>query len=99
MIALAELGELRLGDEMLVDLAERDSRIVVTFDLDIPRILALRHAAFPSAVVLRVSQQTPRFVIPRLLAAVDQHLESLALGSILVVTDADSRLRRLPIGY
>lgn len=95
--ALAETGELRLSDDALVEMAARGGQVIVTFDNDIPRILALRRARAPSAVVLRLSNQTPNYVVPRLLDALGMHLEALHSGAIVVIEDAQTRVRRLPI--
>jgi predicted nuclease of predicted toxin-antitoxin system len=94
---LSELGMGRLPDQEILDLASREDRIVLTFDLDFTDLLAAGVHHRQSVVIFRMKNQTPAAVTPRILALVAERARELQEGTILIVEDARYRLRRLPI--
>jgi predicted nuclease of predicted toxin-antitoxin system len=96
-VHLRSRGLARLSDPDVVRLAATEGRIVVTFDLDYARIIALQRLSRPSVVLFRLD----RFVtddVNRLLAGLlQQHESELLAGAILVVDPGRTRLRMLPI--
>ena len=97
VLALTEVGLHRLQDAEILAHAAREERSVVTFDRRFTASLALFRMALPSVVILSVRNQTPAFVTPRLLSALDQHKEQLTEGAIVIVADDRTRVRRLPL--
>jgi predicted nuclease of predicted toxin-antitoxin system len=87
----------RLPDEEIVRKAEREGRVILTFDLDFGAIMVLLSDQFPSIVIFRLSNARPDNVnkhIDRILAGATEALES---GAIFSVEDDRYRIRRLPI--
>lgn len=96
-VHLLNLGLEKLSDIEVVKLAESESRIVVTFDLDYPRIIALQKAAKPSVILFRLERFTTDEVHKILAGLVMKYKDELLAGAILVVDPHQVRLRMLPI--
>jgi predicted nuclease of predicted toxin-antitoxin system len=96
-IHASDIGMERASDREILDVARRDSRIVITADLDFPRILALSSAERPGLVLFRggnYSDTEMRDLIERVLKQVP--LETLET-SICVVDRRRIRCTRLPL--
>lgn len=48
-----QIGKSRASDSELLEIARQESRIVITADLDFPRLLALSSAAGPGLILFR----------------------------------------------
>ena len=93
-----DVGLDRAPDHELLAVARRENRIIITADLDFPRILALSAAAGPGLILFRggnYSDAEMRDLLERVLAEVP--LEALEV-SICVVDKQRIRLTRLPLG-
>lgn len=97
VLHLREEGLQRLPDDQILRLAQREERIVLTFDLDFGDLLALGAHALPSVVIFRLLDQTPGSVNPRLLNLIAERQSELEEGAVVIVEDRRYRLRRLPI--
>lgn len=97
VLHLREEGLHRLPDDTILELAQREQRVVLTFDLDFGDLLAAGAHTLPSVVIFRLQDQTPASVTPRLLNLVDERQTELEAGAIVIVEDQRYRLRRLPI--
>lgn len=87
----------RWPDERIVAKALAENRVLVTFDLDFPRILALQQAAKPSVILFRLERFTTDELNLRLLHVVESFAEPLTRGAIVVVDTGATRVRGLPI--
>ena len=94
---LREEGLTKLEDELILLKAVRESRVVLTFDLDFGELLAASSSRVPSVVLFRLRNQTPRSVTPKLLQVLTEQREALEQGAIILVDDAGYRVRHLPI--
>lgn len=94
---LSDLGLGRLSDREILELASREDRVVLTFDLDFADLLAAGLQQHPSVVIFRLRTQTPAAVTTRLLALVGERTRELTDGAIVIVEETRYRLRRLPI--
>jgi len=78
--------------------AMREGRIVITADLDYPRLLALAHQTEPGLILFRDGSWSDAEIVARM----DDMLRALTPdaieGSIIVVERDRIRRRRLPIG-
>ena len=86
-----------LSDAEILDKARREKCIVLTFDLDFGDLLAATIQSLPSVIILRMRNQTPASVTPRLLETLSSCSQELSTGAIVIVEDTRYRLRRLPI--
>ena len=93
----ASIGLATATDRQIVETARSQGRIVVTADLDYPRLLALEHAHGPGVILFRGGSYSDREMLgllDRVLATVP---ESELSRSITVVDRHRIRRRRLPI--
>jgi predicted nuclease of predicted toxin-antitoxin system len=77
--------------------ARQEGRVVLTCDLDFADLLAIGAHTLPSVILLRLQNQTPAAVNPRLSAVLSECREALMAGAIVTVEETHYRLRRLPI--
>ena len=84
-------------DEEILGLARRESRVVVTQDLDFSTLLALGGFDRPSLISLRLSDSDPEIVTSRLREVLPQVEEKLKEGCVVVIQDVTVRTRSLPI--
>jgi predicted nuclease of predicted toxin-antitoxin system len=97
VIHLSEAGLHRLPDSEILELARRENRIILTFDLDFSDLLATGIHALPSVIIFRLHDQTPASLDPRLLLLISEREPELGEGAIVMVEEKRYRLRRLPI--
>jgi len=84
-------------DDTIIGWAVKESRTILTQDLDFSAIIALSRKAEPSLISLRLSSSKIEYV-NGVLQKILPDVEADALsGSIIVVEDARVRCRRLPI--
>jgi predicted nuclease of predicted toxin-antitoxin system len=91
------IGLARASDPEILQRARMEARIVVTADLDYPRLLAAVQAASPGVILFRGGTYTDA----DMLALLDRVLEELGepelMSSIVVVDRHRIRRHRLPI--
>lgn len=88
----------RLNDADIFAKAHRESRVVLTFDLDFGEIAALTEGRVVNIVVFRLRNTRTPFVIERLSSVLTESSAALKRGSIIAIEDSRHRIRRLPIG-
>ena len=78
--------------------AFRESRIILTWDLDFTEILALSKTGNVSAVVFRLMNTRSDHVIERLARVWLESAQDLEEGAIISVEEGRHRVRLLPLG-
>lgn len=91
----ADLGMQTSPDQALIDLAREEDRIVLTADLDFPRLLALTYATGPSVVLFRGGSYSLAEMHELLVRVLDRYTADQLASSVVVVDKA--RLRRTPL--
>lgn len=91
------VGDPRATDQEIMRWARDNSHAVFTHDLDFGTMLALTHAIGPSVIQVRGQDVLPDHLSATVIAALKQHDADLAAGAIVVVNEAKSRVRILPI--
>jgi predicted nuclease of predicted toxin-antitoxin system len=91
------LGLSRAADTEIIDRARQDGRIVVTADLDYPRLLALSGADRPAVTLFRGGEWTDSQVVDRLSAAMAIIPEDELAKSLVVTEKSRIRRRALPL--
>jgi predicted nuclease of predicted toxin-antitoxin system len=92
-----EVGLERAPDAMILERARNERRIIVTADLDYPRLLALTHSEGPGLILFRGGNYSEQETVDRLSRAmISVPLEELA-SSIVVIEKDRIRRRRLPL--
>jgi predicted nuclease of predicted toxin-antitoxin system len=87
------------ADEVLLDLAAEEQRVVISADTDFASLLAMRGARVPSVILFRHGAEHRPDEQARLLLANLSAIESaLAEGSLVTIEPSRIRIRRLPVG-
>jgi predicted nuclease of predicted toxin-antitoxin system len=86
----------RMPDADIFAKAVAEGRAILTFDLDFGEIVAATGSLRTSVVVFRLHDTRTETVIERLRDVLDQSSDALIAGAIVVVEDAQHRVRRLP---
>ncbi len=94
---LRDEGLQRLPDDDIFAKAERESRIILTFDLGFGDIAAAAGTTLPSIIIFRLMDQTPANVNRRLEVVLREAATALSQGAIISVDEIRYRIRRLPI--
>ncbi|MBI5762449.1 MAG: DUF5615 family PIN-like protein [Planctomycetes bacterium] len=85
------------SDDAILSRARAESRIVITADLDYPRLLALSRADGPGLILFRGGEWTNNELIDRL-SRTFESIEERSLGASIVSIDKQRiRRRSLPI--
>jgi predicted nuclease of predicted toxin-antitoxin system len=91
------LGLDRAPDETIVERARTEQRVIVTADLDYPRLLALTQAEGPGLILFRGGDYSEQESIERLTRALETTPQEELPTSLLVIEKARIRRRRLPL--
>jgi predicted nuclease of predicted toxin-antitoxin system len=86
----------RMADPDIFAKAGAEGRVVLTFDLDFGEIVAATGGRTTSMIVFRLQDTRTERVIDRLRDVLAQSADALEQGAIVVVEDAQHRVRRLP---
>lgn len=91
------LGLASAPDSALMELARREDRVIITADLDYPRLLALTETEGPGLILFRGGNYSEQEAIDRLGRVLESVLPEELPASIVVVEKERIRRRRLPI--
>ena len=92
--------ELGLGgqpDEQIMAAADRENRILVSADTDFGELLANAPVLAPSVILLRRTDKQAGSLAAVILANLEQVIDDLAAGALIVISDTRIRARRLPM--
>jgi predicted nuclease of predicted toxin-antitoxin system len=89
-------------DDVLLDVARDEQRIVISGETDFGALLALARRRAPSVIVLRsrhnrTAEQQLAVMLEHLDDLTDDLTDDLATGAVAVITDERIRVRRLPL--
>jgi predicted nuclease of predicted toxin-antitoxin system len=90
-------GLAKLADKEIMTLAAGESRVVVTFDLEFSRIVALQRLVQPSIILFRVDQFTTDWINKTLADLLIRYADALGAGAVIVIDQNRERVRMLPI--
>ena len=85
------------SDTVVLERARIEHRVVITADLDYPRLLALAQAEGPGLILFRGGNYSEREVLDRLKRALETIPDEELPVSIIVIEPKRIRRRRLPI--
>lgn len=97
-VHLREQGLQRMSDIEIFSKAQREGRIILTFDLDFGEIVALSRSTHTSVILFRVKDASAPHIIQRLSMVLPACADTLAQGAVILVEDRRYRIRKLPIG-
>ena len=90
-------GLQKASDKLIVEKAQNDSRVILTFDLDFGSILATSSDYTPSVIIFRLDNCTPanvNYLLSTILPLVQDHIIK---GAIILIEQDRYRIRNLPI--
>lgn len=96
-VHLRDQGLAKLSDKLVLQKAQDEHRILLTFDLDFGNLMAAGGHALPSVVLFLLDDQTPAFVRTKLLELIAVRAAEMREGTLIVVNETSHRIRRLPI--
>ena len=94
---LRDEGLQKLENGAIFTKALRESRIILTWDLDFTEILALSKTGTVSAVVFRLMNTRSTHVVERLERVLSESAQDLEEGAIISVEEGRHRVRLLPL--
>lgn len=92
-----QIGQGRASDSELLEIARREERIVITADLDFPRLLVLSSATGPGIVLFRGGNYSDSEMCALLDRVLKQVPPETLSSSICVVDKQRIRITRLPL--
>jgi predicted nuclease of predicted toxin-antitoxin system len=93
-----QIGKGRASDSELLEIAHREGRVVITADLDFPRLLAISSAEGPGMILFRGGNYPDREMCELLERVLKQVLPGILESSICVVDKRRIHITELPIG-
>ena len=93
----SSLGPASAQDHDIMQRALDEQRVVLTHDLDFGAMLAATQAKGPSVVQVRTQDVRPPSLAPLLIPLLHQYQNELEAGSLLIVDEARTRVRLLPL--
>ncbi|HEX8339623.1 MAG TPA: DUF5615 family PIN-like protein [Tepidisphaeraceae bacterium] len=96
-IHVTDRGPNTTPDERIFEIAQTEDRVLITFDLDFPRLLALQRSADPSVILFRVESADTTRLTAWLLDLLPRYETELEAGAILVIDGDRERIRTLPV--
>ena len=84
-------------DDHVLTAARDEGRVLVSADTDFGELLAKQGLALPSLVLFRQGNRGPEHQAMTLLGNLEEVAEDLGAGAIVVFTNDNIRIRRLPV--
>lgn len=85
-------------DDEVLSAARDEERVLVSADTDFGELLAKQGLALPSLVLFRQGNRGPEHQAMTLLGNLDEVADDLHNGAIVVFTNDNIRIRKLPLG-
>jgi predicted nuclease of predicted toxin-antitoxin system len=93
----SEIGSSDAPDTEIMEWATQHQFIVFTHDLDFGSLLALTNATSPSVIQVRTPNVNPKSLAPIVIPVIKQYEAELQAGSLIVISEWQSRIRILPL--
>ena len=94
---VSKLGLARAADGEILERARAEHRVVVTADLDYPRLLALAQLDGPGLILFRGGNYSEQETVDRLKRTLEMIPEGELSNSVIVIEKGRIRQRRLPL--
>lgn len=94
---LRERGLQKATDEQVIELARKESRIILTMDLDFPHLMALSKLSLPSIILFRLEDERSdnlNLLLEKHLPKIQKVLEE---GAVAVFEENRIRIHNLPL--
>jgi len=91
-----QIGKERASDDELLEIARRESRVIITADLDFPRLMALSLAQGPGLILFRGGNYSDSEMCALLTRVLEKVRSDVLEESVCVVDKRRVRVTRLP---
>lgn len=91
-----QIGKDRAPDDELLEIARREGRVVITADLDFPRLMALSFAEGPGLILFRGGNYSDSEMCDLLIRVLEKVPAETLAASVCVVDRSRIRVTRLP---
>jgi predicted nuclease of predicted toxin-antitoxin system len=91
------VGDPRADDQAIMSWARTHGYIIFTHDLDFGAMLALTQTSGPSVIQVRTYDVSPDHLEPLIIPVIRKYQAELDAGALIVVEEARSRVRILPL--
>ena len=91
------IGKATASDNEIISIARNEERIIVTADLDFPRILALSGKSSPGIILFRGGNYSDKEMKHLLVRVLENVKPEILIRSICVVDKYRVRITRLPL--
>jgi predicted nuclease of predicted toxin-antitoxin system len=93
-----EIGLNQTDDEVIVDYAKAHEMVIITFDLDLTRIVAMSRRDLPTVITFRLGQISQKRFVDFFQEYLPLLQPSIEKGALITVDDNGIRIKELPIG-
>jgi len=93
----ADIGLESASDDDILQEARAHDEVIMTHDLDYGTLLAFSGDTSPSVIIFRVKKVSVEYLLERLSQVLPSLQNDLTAGAIVIIEDAITRVRRLPI--
>ncbi len=97
IVRIPEIMDVRTSDIDILDYAQKNNKVIISYDLDFSELLAIYGYDKPSFINLRTSDISPDFTAQRIIEVVTELEKELHEGIVASVDDTSIRYRNLPI--
>lgn len=97
-VHVSEIGWARAEDTKIIELAQKNNRIIITLDADYHAAIALTSAPSPSVIWIRVVNLRAAAYVEIIVPILNEYKEMLISGILLTIrSDRKIKMRLLPI--
>ena len=93
----SSIGKFDAPDTEIMEWARKNEYIVFTHDLDFGTALALTKSSKPTVVQVRTQNVTIAYLSKMIIPTLNNYIELLDKGALLVIDEDKQRLRILPL--
>ena len=84
-------------DALILSHALQNQQIIITFDLDFSRLVAVSNLQLPSVITFRTDNMTPSLFRQVMAQYLENLREALNTGAMVTITGQNIRVKRLPV--
>lgn len=93
----SDVGDKCASDRQIMEWAQANGWVVLTHDLDFAAALGATGEAGPSVIQVRTQNVLADHLAPMVAAVLKEHQATIETGALVVVSEARSRVRILPL--
>jgi predicted nuclease of predicted toxin-antitoxin system len=92
-----EVGLDETDDAIILNFARQHGKIIITFDLDFSRLIALGNLKLPSVITFRTDSLTAAMFEIVMERNLEKLHEALTKGAMVTITESNIRVKKLPV--